>query len=352
MPATRNGRALKMSTSRAARIFFAAFVVAAAATASAPVNIRNYRYKLSTRSQEPEFAAEISPSDRVAGAHYEVEADVQGRTTRIAVMRDGQKLSETLFRFARDAKLPSEFENFEAGEKTGIVRIQRNEAGNRVREDYLMLGGTPTDHVEYSYTPDHVEKDFYTTDGKKSEYSILYYSTKGTLARNITYYSPFDPGRRTEWEYDDGTGLAKSRQQFLDGKLSVMVSYTYNGDGGLVRTDAYNSNHVWFAADEFNDELRTKRIYKDERGTKEMRITYDEKRLLKESALYYKDVFICRLVYERFPNGTVKRTLALGPDGEVWAEYPDYEVFDVKRNGESTEAKLPGSVIHKTGAWW
>ena len=343
-----------MSKSRASRIFFAAFVVAITAyTTGAQVSIRNYRYKLSTRSQEPEFATEILSAVTVRQTHYEVEADGQGRTTRFAVMRAGEKLSETLFRFAADAKLPNEFEDFEAGEKTGVVRIQRNEAGNRIREDHLLLGGTVAEHVEYSYNPDHVEEDSYTIEGKKSEYSMLYYSPKGMLARSVKYYSPFDPGRRTEWEYDDTTGLAKSRQQFIDGKLTVAISYTYNADGNLVRTDAYNSKHIWFAADEFNDELRTKRIYKDERGTKEMRLTYDdEKRWLTESTLTFNGVFICKFVYERFPNGTVKWTNALGPNDELWAEYPNYEVFDVKRNGESTEAKLPGSVIHKTGNWW
>jgi len=341
-----------MSRSRASRIFFAAFVLAiVASTASAQVSVRNYRYKLSIRSQEQQFAAEILSTVPVKQTHYEVETDAQGRTTRFAVMRAGEKLSETLFHFAGDAKLPNEFESFEAGEKTGVVRIQRNEAGNRVREDHLLLGGTVAEHTEYSYSPDHVEQDSYTIEGNKSEYSMLYYSPKDMLIRSVKYY--VDPGKRTEWEYDDATGLAKSRQQFVEGKLTVAISYTYNADGNLTRTDAYNSKHVWFAADEFTDELRTKRIYKDEHGAKEMRLTYDdEKRWLTEATLTFNGVFVCKFVYERFPNGTVKWTNALGPNDEVWAEYPNYEVFDVKRNGESTEAKLPGSVIHKTGNWW
>lgn len=341
-----------MSTARASRILIAAFLVAiAASAASAQVNIRNYRYKVLTRSQEPEFSAEILSTVPVHQTHYEVEADAQGRTARFAVVRDGEKLSETSFRFEGEAKLPNEFENSEAGEKTGVVRIQRDAAGNRVREDHLLLGGTLAEHVDYSYSTDHVEEDSFTREGLKSEYSLLYYSPKGTLIRNIKYYAD-NTGRRTEWEYDDATGLEKSRQQFIGGKLTVAISYTYNANGSLTRSDAYNSNHVWFAADEFTDELRTKRIYKDERGTKEIELAYDEKRWLTESTLTFNKVFICKFVYDRFPNGTVKWTNALGPKDELMAEYPNYEVFDVKRNGESTEMKLPGSVIHKTGNWW
>jgi hypothetical protein len=341
-----------MSKSRASHIFFTAFLVAIAAyTTSAQVSIRNYRYKLSMRSQEPEFAAEILSTVPVHQTHYEVEADAQGRTTRFAEVRDGEKLSETLFHFEGEAKLPNEFENIVAGEKTGVVQIHRDEAGNRVREDHRMLGGTLSEHVEYSYSADHVEEDSYTREGIKSEYSLLYFSPKGTLIRNIKYYAD-NTGKRTDWEYDDTTGLEKSRQQFIGGKLTVAISYTYNANGSLTRTDAYNSNHVWFAADDFIDELRTKRTYKDERGTKEIELTYDEKRWLTESTLTFNKVFICKFVYDRFPNGTVKWTNAVGPKDELMAEYPNYEVFDVKRNGESTEMKLPGSVIHKTSPWW
>jgi YD repeat-containing protein len=350
-----------MSKSRASRIFFAAFVAAIAAFAmalgastgaGAQVTIRNYRYKLSMRSQEAAFAAEIASTVGARGTRYEVETDALGRTTRIAVMRGGQKLSETIFRFAADAKLPSEYDSFEAGAKTGVTRIKRDEAGNRIRDDHFTLDGIATEHEEYSYSPDHVQEDFYTKDGKRSEQSIRYYSAKGALTRSITYSNPDNPGKRTEYEYDEGTGLAKSRQQFTDGKLNVTVTSTYNADGDLVRSDAYDSKHQWFAADEFNDELRTKRFYKEPGGTREMRMTYDENRRLKETTLYYKDVFICLLTYDRFPNGAVQRTLAIGPDGERWAEYPDYEVFDVKRNGEPWEGKLPGAVVHKTGPWW
>jgi hypothetical protein len=344
----------EMSRSRASRIFFAAFVLAiAASTAGAQVGVRNYRYKLTNRSQEQQFAAEILSTLPLKQTHYEVETDAQGRIARVAEVRGGDKLSEMRYSFEGDAKLPNGFESYEAGEKTGVVRIVRNEAGNRVREDHMLLGGTVAERVEYSYSPDHVEQDSYTVEGTKSEYSILSYSPKNTLIQSVKYYSPFDPGRRTEWDYDDATGLTKSRQQFINGKITVEISYTYNADGILVRTDAYKTNHVWFAADEFTDELRTKRIYKDERGTKEMRLTYDdEKRWLTETTLTFNGAFVCKFVYERFPNGTVKWTNALGPNDELWAEYPNYEVFDVKRNGESTETTLPGTVIHKTGNWW
>jgi len=310
--------------------------------------LRNYRYRLSTRSQESKFANEISPTALVGGTRYEVETDARGRTTRVAVMRNDQKLSEILYRFATEANLPSEYESFVAGEKTGVVRIQRDEAGNRSREDYFTVGGSLTRYEVYSYKLDPVENAHYAAEGKKTGYDVLYYSAKDTLIRDTQYLSS-GPLDYVEIEFDDGTGHKKSRQQFKHGELSSTASYTYNADGDLVRTDVYDANHNWYSADEFNDNLRTKRIYQVKGERRELQYTYDEKRWLKESALYYKGVFVCRFVYERLPDGTAKRTRALGPNGELWAEYPDMQITDVKINGEALDGE---SIIHKTGNWW
>jgi TonB family protein len=310
--------------------------------------IRSYRHELFTRSQESKFASEISPAIRVGGTRYEVETDTQGRTTRVAVIRDGQTFSERFYRFATSAKLPHEYERFVAGEKIGVVRIQRDEAGNRIREDYFTVGGTLTRYELYSYSPDYVEDTHYTAEGKKTRYEILHYSANDTLTR-VSYHSSPDIPNYVDTELDDGTGLWKSRQGFKDGKLSDTSSFTYNADDDLVRADFYNSNHKWYSADEFDHGLRTRRIYQVGGATRELQYTYDEKRWLKESALYYKETLVCRFVYDRLPDGTAKQTRALGPNGELWAEYPDAEVSDVKINGEALAGE---NVIHKTSNWW
>lgn len=319
------------------------------AQSSPSSTIHSYRHELSTRSQEPTFADEISPADRVSGTTYEVETDAQGRTTKVAVIRHGQKLSERYYRFATGAKLPSEYDRFVAGEKTGVARIQRDEAGNRIREDYLTADGTLARYEVYSYSRDHVEDTHYAADGKKTRYDILSYSAKDTLIRDLYYHGALDPLNYVDIEFDDSTGLRKSSKGFKDGKLIDISLYTYNADGDVVRNDFYDANHKWFSADEFSDGLRTRRIYLVWDATRELQYTYDEKRWLKETALYYKGDLVCRFVYDRLPDGTTKQSRALGPDGEPWAEYPNMEVSDVKINGETLAGE---SVVHKTGNWW
>ena len=143
--------------------------------------VRSYRYQLDTRSQEVKFAGEISPNARLGGTRYEVETDAEGRVVRVSVVRNDQKLSERLYHFETGAKFPSDYERFVAGEETAVVRIQRDAAGNRIREDHFTVNGILTHYELYSYTPDHVEDAYYLPNGKKTRYFMLYYSAKDTL---------------------------------------------------------------------------------------------------------------------------------------------------------------------------
>ena len=44
------------------------------------------------------------------------------------------------------------------------------------------------------------------------------------------------------------------------------------------------------------------------------------------------------------------RTLAFGPDGDLWAEYPDMEVVDVRQNGQPINGRP--AIINKAGNWY
>jgi len=195
-----------------------------------------------------------------------------------------------------------------------------------------------------------VEFSRFTAEGKKAGFSIYYYSASGVLARATVYSNPDDTTSYIESAFDERTGQRNSSQQFNGGTLTNTRRFTYNADSDLVRMDVFSPSNEWYAADEYADGLIVKRIYKLENGTQEWRYTFDEKRWAKDSSLYINGTLICRLVYDRHPNGTAKRTLALGPNGDLWAEYPDQEIRDLKRTGETISGKP--AVIHKKGNWW
>ena len=313
--------------------------------ASGQAGIHYYRYELLTRSQESSYANEVPAG--VRGRHHAVETDTQGRITRAAVIRDGQRISERVYSFAPDGKAVSEYETFTGSEKTGRVKIQRNAGGERTREDSFTVSGVATGYTLYSYRADSVEATSYTVEGKKRAVNVSFYSPKYILARSINYSNPDDQGFHVDSDFDDRTGLRKGSTQFEGGNLSNSGLYNYDDDGDLIRQDVYDPAGNWFAAAELVNGLTTKRLYD---SSKELRYSYDERRRVKETTLFYNDMLVCRFTYDRLADGTAKRTLAFGPDGALWAEYPDMEIVDVRQNGHPINGRP--AIINKAGDWY
>ncbi|HEV2494337.1 MAG TPA: hypothetical protein VG204_14825 [Terriglobia bacterium] len=328
------------------RIPFVVFLAAiSASVAAAQANVRYYRYALSLRSQETTYSVEVP--EGAHGHHFEVETDAQGRIVRAASIRYGQKEGEILYHFAGDSKLADGYETYRAGEKTGRTEIQRNAHGDWVRADSFTVAGTRTGYTVYSYGPDSVEVTSYMADGKPTQVWINSYSAKGTLTGGIEYPNPVDGGFHVDVNYDESTGLKKTRRQIRDGNVENSGTFTYDADGEEIRQDAFNASGQWFAAGEYRDGLVTRRLY---HFGKELHYAYDDQRRLKETKLLLNDALVCRFVYERLADGTVKRTLALGPDGTLWAEYPDQEIWEVDNFGQPISGK--SVVMHKAGRWY
>ena len=313
--------------------------------ADGQTSVRYYRYELLTRAQESTYVNEV-PSD-ARGRHHAVETDAQGRVTRTVVLRGERKISERVYSFATDGKTPNEYETFTGSERTGRVRIQRNADGGRTREDSLTVTGALTGYTLYSYNGDSVEATSYSSDGKKQAVNVYFYSPKDILTRATTYSNPDDQSFHVESDFDDRTGVKKGSTQFEGGDLSSSGLFNYDDDGDLIRQDVFDPAGNWFAAAELADGLTTKRLYG---SSKELRYSYDERRRVKETTLFYRDMFVCRFTYDRLPDGTAKRTLAFGPDGALWAEYPDMEIVDVRQNGHPINGRP--AVINKAGDWY
>lgn len=313
--------------------------------ARAQAGVHYYRYELLTRSQESQYVTEVGAG--VSGRRHAVETDSQGRITRAAVIRDGQKVSERLYFFAPGAKAASEYDTFTVSERTGRVTIQRNASGERTREDFFTVNGAATGYTLYSYRADSVEATSYTVEGKKRAVNVSFYSPKSILTRSINYSNPDDQGFHVDSDFDDRTGLRKGSTQFEGGNLSSSGLFDYDDDGDLIRQNVFDPAGNWFAAMELVNGLTTKRLYD---SSKELRYTYDDKRRVKETTLFYRDMLICRFTYDRLPDGTATRTFAFGPDGALWAEYPDMEIVDVRQDGHPINGRP--AIITKTGDWY
>jgi len=335
-----------METQLRRRLYVVALLGAISpSVASGQTSVHHYRYELLTRGQDSTYTTEVSPEAR--GRHHAIETDAQGRVTQDAVIRDGQKISGRVYSFAPDGRAASQYETFAGAEKTGRVQIQRNASGGRTREDYFTVNGALTGYTLYIYSTDSVEATSYTSDGKKRSVNVSFYSPKDILIRAISYSNPDDQRFHVDLDFDDRTGLRKGSMQFEDGNLSNSGLFNYDDDGDLVRQDIYDPAGRWFAAAELANGLTTKRLYD---SSKELRYSYDERRRVKETTLFYNEMLVCRFSYERLPDGTATRTLAFGPDGALWAEYPDMEVVDVRQNGHPINGKP--AIINKAGNWY
>jgi hypothetical protein len=330
-------------------VLFASTVALCAVSAQAETH--SFRYSLSTKSGEPKYSDELPAGKGETGCRYDVEVDVQGRTTQVATIQDGQKISKVVYHFPKNEKLPDGYDNFEAGERTGTVQIQRNENGYRKRVDYKTTQGTLTGYTLYFYHPDNVEAFNYSPEGVEKERDTLFYSDRGLLVR-YRYYLNGNSGSSFEYEVDENTGFNKSGKQFEGTRILNTKKFTYDADGNLTRRDGYGSTGDWYVAVEFSKGLATKKIYKGNNGQagKEIQYSYDKKRWGTECKIYYNNRLICTLIYDRLPDGTVKRTLAKGPNGDLWAEYPNAGVMDIDSTGQAVGQT--NAIIYKTGAWW
>jgi hypothetical protein len=316
---------------------------------SAHADVRRFRYQLWTMSGDPQYAGEIKQPGPLKGRICVIETDDQGRITKATEIINGKETDELRFTFSGKQKLPSGYDEFVAGEHIGSNRIQRNEKGEISREELFTVKGELTFYTLYLYQPDYVEVVTHTADGTVKERYLLYFSEKGFRVREVRY--PGLGSTHYDSELDENTGLTKSRKKFVNEQLVSATEFRHDDNGSLLREDLYSSKGVLYGWFEYKDGLLMTKNYKFASGqTRQSRITYRDNGWSKSAKYFVNEKEICTFEYERLSDGTIKRTVALGPDGEVWAEYPAMAVNEVQKNGQPYDQ--PNGIIYKKGDWW
>jgi hypothetical protein len=317
----------------------------------ASADVHRYLYELSTKSGESLYAGEIPAGAPPPTKCVDVTTDSLGRVTQVVRQVNGKMTSETIYQFAAGAKLPSGFATIAAnGETISRNRIQRNDHGDRVRVDEFTLTGELAEYSVRKVGSDNVEETTYTALGKpKGDRVVNYYSPAGILVRSRDYTSG-----TVYWdaEYDVSTGLTQSEKKFENEGLRIVVRFTCDNFGERLRADIYSQNRLWYGSGEYADDLLMVRKYQWPGGRiAEVRYSYDDKRQPKEVIIRYNHQFVCVLKYDRFSTGAIKRTIALGPNGQVFAMYPGLEVEEVNQQGHPYDRPDFGT-IYRQGLWW
>jgi hypothetical protein len=328
--------------------------ILALGSSPAAAQARSYRHWLSTRADTQQvFTGEVPGGASTPGGYYLVETDPTGRVTRVSSFQDGKKTGVTEFQFSAGARWFTAYDDYAAtGEKTGSVKVQRNGKGETVRYDHFTVSGDLTGYSARSaggVSGAGIEWTTYKQDGKAADRYVDFYSPRGLLIEQQWY-----PDATTNYDakMEEMTGLAQSRQKLVNDSLVSSNKYTYDSNGSRTRDDIYGQDGVWYGAREYAGGLINRVFYRfRDSSTKEMRYTYDDKQLTKEIKLSVNGQPICTFTFDRLSDGTVKRTLAVGPDGSLYAEYPNLFVTDVSRQGQALDHP-DVAVIHKTGDWW
>ena len=310
---------------------------------------RRYLFQLSTKSGDPQYAGEIPVGTVIKGGYADVDRDEKGRITRVRWFWNGKSTGTYLYHFSTGEPFPDSYDHIDpSGVMDGTTRITRNASHEIIRYDYLTATGGRTGYSLRTIGSEVERTDFSARGQRTARYSESF-STAGLLIRSRSY--PEDT-IVYESEIDELTGESKSRRKTVGGHTRSTNKYTYDSYGDLTRDDIYNSNGKWYGARQYSGGLLSVRRYTFENGTTEdAHFFYDENRRATQVTYHRNGRLICTFKYDRLPNGAIRRTLAIGPDGAVLANYPDIVVNDITRDGHPVDQPEIG-IIYKQGDWW
>jgi hypothetical protein len=311
---------------------------------------RYYRDNLTIVTAPPDkYVIEVPEAAAMHGGYFKVITDIRGRIVEVIFFVDGKMASDTFYIYAGVDKLPSGSRSYKQGAQTGTAKFTRDASGRTTRIDYFTADGSLTGYTETKYAADHAELANYTPDGHRRWRSERYFNADGVEIKSVTQTE--GSNARTETTYDPQRGLQKSSKEFRGDRLLVSIISTHNEDDDLIRQDLYSDKGKWYGAKIYEHNLLVKKLYKFSDGsTAEVGIKYNANRWIDRAQFSHNDRLICNFVHEHLPDGTTKRTIALGPDGGLWAEYPNLSVVEVDQHGHPPNSTA--GIIHKTGNWW
>jgi len=348
---TSNWRSGVSFVGRAAGLAVLAVSAAGLSVTSASAAEHYYRDGVSTRLGLPlRYLTEVPASAATRGGYIKVETDAQGRIVRTTFLWDDQPVNSDVLSYSGDAKLPDHSRHFDGGVLTSVAAFTRDADGQPVRVDFYTAQGVLTGYTINTFFADHADGAAFTPEGVRKGRVQHYFSADGVEIRTRSFIGDGSESY-TEEQYDPARGIVTSMKKYVDGKLRIIRVDIYDADDDLIRQDIYDENSVWYGAEFYDRNLLTRIVYKFASGdSREIRYSYDSRRWATSTEQYEAGVLICTFLFERLPNGTVKRTLAKGPDGSLWAEYPDMVVSQVAKNGHPPDSTV--GTIYKVGDWW
>jgi len=314
-----------------------------------PGKVRSYRYELSLRSGDSRYAGEISTGEGSVGPRFDVATDKSGRILAVTSYENGNKTQQLIFHSEAESPWPISVDVYRGGELTSRTRIERNSGGESTRIEYLTVRGERVADVTRVYSAGHVDWTKHNTQGQPIAHGTNFFSSEGVKIRAVEY---LDDTTTIEIDLDPTTGLELVKKTLVNGEVKSTSRFTHDANGSLVHQDTYNSKNELYGTAEYQEGLRVRETYKSTSGrAAELLLSYDSTRLATQARFSVNEKFVCTFKFDRSSDGGLKRTLAFGPGGDLYAEYPDHYVDRVHRDG-SPFSQIKGTIIYKKGDWW
>jgi hypothetical protein len=214
--------------------------------------------------------------------------------------------------------------------------------------DFRAPSGALTSYTLYTYSTDREEITELTASGQVQRRRTRTFGTDHVLDSERLF--PPDESKNYEVTFDHETGLPLLRRSYIRGELDSTSKLLYDAGGDLIREDLFNRKDQWWGLAEYSARLITRKFYQFPNETREVRISYDDRRRPAQADFYVNGTLVCIFKPDFAPSGHIVRTLALDGDGRLLAEYPENWVFLVERDGHAVDGFT--STIYKSGSWW
>jgi hypothetical protein len=323
-----------------------AALIALISLPAAAQTVTEYRFSPDTISGDDVLTHEIPAGD--LGAGFRVTRDASGRMTKAEIRRAGKTTETLVYHYSPGSLLPSGYDDYSAAiELTGRVSITRDATGFETRLDYETPGGAFTHYVVRQLLGTDVDYQRFSREGKRTSHSIRTFAASGYDVRKVDL---INDSTSYDSVIEEATGLVLSRHKVLSNRIVLTTRYVYN-DGDLISEGLYDTRDSWYGGRDYTDGLLRIERYKFGSHTQESRYTYDSNEWATAVTFFRDDVLICTFKYTRLPDATIAKTVAVGPNGDLFAEYPDLFVASVEQGGRPVDHPEAG-VIYKTGLWW
>lgn len=320
---------------------------------AAGAETRLYRFALGTPSTISQYVAPLPSSPQPSGPYFSVDTDAKGRITSVAYLRSGRTVSRTDYQYG-DGDRPTKASSYENGEATGYETFTYYGGGDSLRSESYTTYGKLTGYTVCSALAS-LEKDCdaFNSEGKLVRHRQIFYNSAGVSIRMKYWDEGADAYHVAAYGPLDGLEVENAVNDFAGDQPRNTSRLTYDAVGNRVRRDGYDGKtKQWFASIEYQDDLPIKKSYKYFDGSTYVSVHhYNDKQWWESSDIYVNGALLFRFNYVRQPNGAIVKSQAIGPNGDLWAEYPDKAIDEVDRTGHYTGAPGLGSV-YKQGNWW